>query len=208
MPARNLFYTIKPIIPRRTQVYLRRKLIARKWAKYSAIWPIDENAKTPPAGWRGWPENKQLGVVLTHDVESAGGQEKCLDLMRCEQRLGFKSSFNFVPERYSVSEQIRNELVQNGFEVGVHGLKHDGKLYSSKAEFDRRAKRINTYLREWRAAGFRSPAMHHNLDWLQQLNIAYDASTFDTDPFEPQSDGTRTIFPFCAPGICAQDGYV
>ena len=38
--------------------------------------------------------------------------------------------------------------------------------------------------------------MHHNLEWLHELNIAYDLSTFDTDPFEPQADGVATIFPF------------
>ena len=37
--------------------------------------------------------------------------------------------------------------------------------------------------------------MHRNLDWLHDLNIAYDASTFDTDPFEPQPDGLNTIYP-------------
>ena len=92
--------------------------------------------------------------------------------------------------------ELRQELTADGFEVGVHGLNHDGKLYSSKAEFDRRAKRINRYLKEWNAVGFRSPAMHHNLEWLKALNIEYDASTFDTDPFEPQPDGVGTIFPF------------
>ena len=43
---------------------------------------------------------------------------------------------------------------------------------------------------------FRSPAMHHNLEWLHDLHILYDSSTFDTDPFEPYSDGIETIFPF------------
>ena len=41
------------------------------------------------------------------------------------------------------------------------------------------------------------------LDWLADLEIQYDASTFDTDPFEPQPDGVGTIFPFwkeCANG--------
>ena len=38
--------------------------------------------------------------------------------------------------------------------------------------------------------------MLHNLRWLQDLNVVYDSSTFDTDPFEPQPDGTNTIFPF------------
>jgi hypothetical protein len=38
--------------------------------------------------------------------------------------------------------------------------------------------------------------MHHNLEWIHDLNIEYDMSTFDTDPFEPHSDGVGTIFPF------------
>jgi len=50
--------------------------------------------------------------------------------------------------------------------------------------------------------------MHHNLDWLHDLDIEYDASTFDTDPFEPQSDGTSTIFPFWVRGNSDQKGYV
>ena len=44
--------------------------------------------------------------------------------------------------------------------------------------------------------GFRAGAMHHNLNWIHDLNIQYDASTFDVDPFEPQPDGMTTIFPF------------
>jgi hypothetical protein len=44
--------------------------------------------------------------------------------------------------------------------------------------------------------------MLHRLDWLHQLEIDYDMSTFDTDPFEPQPEGRHTIFPFLmqAPG--------
>src|SRR5258708_3158968 len=41
--------------------------------------------------------------------------------------------------------------------------------------------------------------MLHNLEWLHDLNVLYDASTFDTDPFEPQPDGVGTIFPFWVP---------
>ena len=41
--------------------------------------------------------------------------------------------------------------------------------------------------------------MLHNLDWLRDLDVKYDASTFDTDPFEPQPDGVNTIFPFWVP---------
>jgi len=64
-----------------------------------------------------------------------------------------------------------------------------------------RAAKINNYIREWNAAGFRAPAMHHNLDWIRELDIEYDSSTFDTDPFEPQPDNVNCIFPFWVPRI-------
>ena len=48
--------------------------------------------------------------------------------------------------------------------------------------------------------------MLHNLDWLGRLQILYDASTFDTDPFEPQPDGMKTIFPFWVRRPSTQSG--
>ena len=40
--------------------------------------------------------------------------------------------------------------------------------------------------------------VHRNLEWLQQLNILYDASCFDYDPFQPFPGGTGSIWPFIA----------
>jgi len=128
--------------------------------------------------------------------------------MSLEKQIGFCSSFNFVPERYNVLPEVRRMLTTNGFEVGVHGLNHDGKLYQSRKIFQERAYKINSYLRDWNAVGFRSPSSHHNLEWIHDLNIEYDASTFDTDPFEPQPDGMHTIFPFWVCRNSAQEGYV
>ena len=129
------------------------------------------------------------------------GLAKCRQLMQLEQSLGFRSSFNFIPEgdEYRVSAGQREELVSHGFEVGVHDLRHDGKLYWRRKVFPENARSINGYLEDWGAQGFRSGFMLHELDWLHQLNIRYDSSTFDTDPFEPQPDGVDTIFPFWMP---------
>ena len=81
--------------------------------------------------------------------------------------LGFRSSFNFVPEGpYSVPPALRSWLVDRGFEVGVHDLRHDGRLYTSRAEFQGKAERINRYVKRWNAAGFRSAFMLNKLDWL------------------------------------------
>jgi hypothetical protein len=160
------------------------------------MWPIDEKASKAPAGWPGWPDQKKFALVLTHDVDTEIGQKKSPKLIKIEARKGFRSSFNFVPERYKVYAELRNYLTENGFEVAVHGLNHDGKLFLSKEIFMERAKRINEYLSTWGSVGFHSPSMHHNLDWIHELKIEYDQSTFDTDPFEPQPDGVGTIFPF------------
>jgi hypothetical protein len=183
-------------------------VILRKRIAYSNVWPILEKACKPPDGWSGWPDQKRFALVLTHDVESEIGQQKCHKLMSLEKQIGFRSSFNFVPERYDVLPEVRHMLTTNGFEVGVQGLNHDGKLYQSRRIFQERAYKINNYLKDWNAVGFCSPVAHHNLEWIHDLNIEYDASTFDMDPFEPQPDGMPTVFPFWVYGDSAQEGYV
>ena len=208
MYLRDIYYRLKPLIPRRLQIELRRWYVARLRQQCSGVWPINERAAAPPAGWQGWPDGKRFAVVLTHDVDTVQGQTRCRELMELEKNLEFRSSFNFVPRRYNVSAELRKELVDNNFEVGVHGLYHDGNYYKSRGFFSQRAKLINRYLKEWNAVGFRSPSMHHDLDWIHDLDIEYDASTFDTDPFEPQADGVCTIFPFWVAGQNGQRGYV
>ena len=176
---------------------MRRILARRQLKRNASTWPIDPAAGTPPTNWPGWPDGKKFAFVLTHDVEGPRGLANCEALMQLEMDLGFRSSFNFVPEgSYKVPPKLLDRLVQNGFEVGVHDLHHNGKLYRNKKRFDAAAPRINQYLREWNAVGFRSGFMHRNLDWLHALDIEYDMSTFDTDPFEPQPEGVHTIFPF------------
>ena len=179
---------------------VRRSIALRTRKRATGVWPIMPGSEQRPQHWPGWPDGKKFAFVLTHDVETTVGLERCRDLMQLDVDLGFRSSFNFVPEgEYQDPRQLREELTQNGFEVGIHDLRHDGRLYESDKEFRRNAVSINRYLAEWGAVGFRSAFMLHKLDWLHQLNVAYDASTFDTDPFEPQPEGRHTIFPFWVP---------
>lgn len=143
-----------------------------------------------------WPQGKRFSVVLTHDVESKAGAEYIREVADLEENLGFRSSFNFVPEKYPIDETLMSELVERGFEVGIHGLRHDGSLFLSEAVFLERAEKINHYLEKYHATGFRSPCMHRNPEWMQMLNVDYDLSFFDTDPFEPQPGGGMSIWPF------------
>ena len=192
----KFYYFIKPLIPRSVQIWFRRQQISRNKDKYTNIWPIHPEAGKVPENFKGWPHNKKFAVVLSHDIDTLRGFNRCLQLMALDKQYGFCASFNFIPERYPLNTGIYPMIRSNGFEVAVHGLHHDGKLFQSYKTFHKRAQKINEYLNKWQSVGFNSPAMHHNLEWIHELNILYDCSTFDTDPFEPQPVGCQTIFPF------------
>lgn len=208
MKLLDLYYAVKPAIPHVLRLKLRNTIASRKRRRTADVWPIDWAAAKRPAWWRGWPNGKSFAFVLSHDVEGTKGMERSKNLAELEVRMGLRSSFNFVPEgQYNTPDALRSFLIENGFEVGVHDLHHDGTLYRSKTAFSAAAKRINEHLKRWGAVGFRSAFMFHNLEWIKELDVLYDASTFDTDPFEPQPDGARTIFPFWVERS-AGDGYV
>ncbi|MGO8795978.1 MAG: glycosyltransferase [Candidatus Sulfotelmatobacter sp.] len=191
------YYTLKPFLPWSVRILLRRLRARHKRSTHMDVWPIDERAATVPPNWPGWPNGKKFAFVLSHDVEGKKGVQRVERLANLERKHGFRSCFNFVPEgEYRLSDALRGTLDQAGFEVGVHGLNHNGKLYQSKASFAAKAARIRQYLERWHAVGFRSPLMQHELEWMHLLGVEYDSSTFDTDPFEPEPDGARTIFPF------------
>lgn len=207
---KRMYYIIKPLLPRVLTRFLRQHYQNPKQVAKQISWPIEDhyvkflwnvlaevlksvpNVKPAPL----WPDGHRFAFILTHDVEDADGQKFIPAVADLEEEFGFRSSFNFVPERYSIDLGLVDELRQRGFEIGIHGLNHDGKLFSSRKEFERRAERINKYLREFDAVGFRSPLTHRNPEWMQSLNIEYDLSFFDADPFEPIPGGTMNVYPF------------
>lgn len=204
----DAYFHAKPFIPRAFRLRVRQFVAKRSLDMVSDCWPINEIAGSAPDWWPGWPSGKKFAFVLTHDVEGKRGLDRCRALAEMDLRLGFRSSFNFVPEgEYETPRPLRDFLNKHGFEVAVHDLRHDGRLYSSRKRFRRHAKRINRCLADWGSLGFRSGFMLHNFDWLRDLDVFYDASSFDTDPFEPQPEGVNTIFPFWISGD-DRSGYV
>lgn len=206
MLRNRIYYGLKPFVPQSLRTAVRRRVAVRVRRRIGHVWPIVPGSERPPQNWQGWPQGKKFAFVLTHDVENSAGLANCRLLAQLESEFGFRSSFNFVPEgEYQVPADLRNELTAAGFEVGIHDLKHDGHLFDSHRGFKQCAAQINRYAREWKAAGFRSGFMMSNLDWLHELDVEYDASTFDTDPFEPQPDGSHTIFPFWVPRLTSHE---
>jgi len=215
--AKRLYYRTKHALPRTLQIRLRRLLSGVQARTDFPRWPIEpaliefsrllflllEDTVAQPIPWISpWPKPYSWSLVLTHDVETARGFE-CLHLLRdIELEAGCRSSWNFVPiryesdARYDVRDDDVRGLTELGFEVGVHGFRHDGRDLSSLATLRERLPRIQEYASRWSATGFRSPAMHRRWEWMPMLPFDYDCSYPDTDPFEPQGGGCCSWLPY------------
>ncbi|MGD9856528.1 MAG: hypothetical protein AB7U20_16395 [Planctomycetaceae bacterium] len=144
---------------------------------------------------RPWPNHAGFAFVLTHDVETAEGLQLVRPVAEIEEELGFRSSWNIVPHKYPIDRGLIDDLRKRGFEIGIHGYNHDGRLFWSESTFRRRARHINAALERFQAVGFRAPMAHRNLRWMQLLDIEYDSSCFDIDPFQAMPGGIGSLWP-------------
>jgi hypothetical protein len=133
---------------------------------------------------------------LSHDVESSFGVSHCEQLADIDEERGFRSTFGFVPLRYHTPERLRHALVDRGFDINVQGLYHDGRDFRNRRLFEKRRGPMQDFLRSWHSRGFTGPSSLHNLPWFGELDIDFDLSVFDVDPFEPQPCHFGRIFPF------------
>src|SRR5262245_10114513 len=96
--AKGVYYQIKPLLPRRLRLSMRRILATQQRQQSRQSWPIYEPAGDTPKDWPGWPQERKFSLVLTHDVETQEGLARVKDVAELEMSLGFRSSFNFIPE--------------------------------------------------------------------------------------------------------------
>ncbi len=157
--AKRMYYHLKPVLPRALTRVLRQLYNSSDNSSADIPWPIEPRYVkflwATMAQLLGivsqhelcirpfWPDGFQYALVLTHDIESNEGQKFVRAVADLEESLGFRSSFNFVPEGYPLDMDLIDELRQRGFEIGVHGLTHDGKLFNSRAKFERNAEKIS-----------------------------------------------------------------
>jgi len=211
--SRRLYYAIRPLLPVKVRRHLQR-IALQDWSKITfPAWPVDTTvedfiewlwirifqvtgAKQIPFIWY-WPESFHSCAIMTHDVETGVGQDFCPTMLKIEQEYGIKSAFELVPEvRYEISEKVLDAIRRAGSEVCVHGLNHDGRLFSSEEIFRTRAKAINQYAEKWGARGFRSPVMYRNLSWYDAFHFSYDMSVPNVAHLDPQRGGCCTVFPY------------
>jgi peptidoglycan/xylan/chitin deacetylase (PgdA/CDA1 family) len=199
------YYRVRPILPLPVRHFLQRH--CRPGPSPGWYYPNDctnaladciSSYRDGIATIHPWPDENDFAFVLTHDVETADGMRRVAGLADLEEELGYRSSWNIVPHKYPVDRGLLSDLSDRGFEIGVHGYNHDGKLFFSRDLFNRRAPKINAALKSHGAVGFRAPMVHRNLAWLQSLDIEYDASCFDVDPYQAMSGGIGSVWPFIA----------
>ena len=211
--ANKLYYLARPILG----VAVRRHLQKLRLADWRSIpfprWPVDQtveqvhetmlrlclqahDGRRVPFIWF-WPQGLPSCAVVTHDVEAVKGRDFCPALMDVDENFGIKSSFQLVPEeRYGLSPSFVESIRSRGFEVNVHDLNHDGRLFSSEAKFFDRVRRINHYGSALGAQGFRSGALYRNLSWYSALEFSYDMSVPNTAHLDPQRGGCCTVMPY------------
>ncbi len=205
------YYLVRPALPRRLQLRLRRAFTRVQARSSFPGWPMEDSLHSLYAWLFGqlaelagrpvpfidlWPQGRSWALVLTHDVETDVGYRN-LDLLRGPEReLGYRSSWNFVPLRYQVPEDTIRRLQEEGCEVGVHGLRHDGRDLGSRRLLARRLPAMREYADRWQAVGFRSPATQRRWELMPTLGFDYDSSYSDTDPYEPQPGGCCSYLPY------------
>jgi peptidoglycan/xylan/chitin deacetylase (PgdA/CDA1 family) len=208
----SAYYAAKPLLPRRAQIAMRRAYAKRQAGTAFPRWPVepllverrraelraelDESGAERVARIANWPDGGRFAAILTHDVEGPEGVARVGEILDIERRHGFTSSWNFVAEWYPIEPGTFGAVRAAGGEIGLHAIKHDCKLFESRANFEADLPAIGRYLEDWDAVGFRSPATHRNADWMPELGARYDSSFPDTDPFEPQGGGCCSILPY------------
>ena len=205
------YYLARPLLPRAIQLQLRRVFTLVQAKSTFPGWPIEDNlhnfyswlftlvsnlAGGPVPFLDLWPGGRSWALVLTHDVETETGYNDLHLLRDIEREHGYKSSWNFVPLRYRVADEVVRGLKEEGCEVGVHGLRHDGRDLESRRMVNRRLPAIRDYAKRWDAVGFRSPATQRHWELMPLLGFDYDSSYSDTDPYEPQPGGCCTYLPY------------
>jgi hypothetical protein len=205
------YYLVRPLLPRALQLKLRRAFTRVQSKSSFPGWPLEDNlhnlyiwlfalvtdlAGSPVPFIDLWPDGHSWALVLTHDVETDLGCQDMELLRSIERERGYKSSWNFVPLRYSLKAEVVHALQDEGCEVGVHGLRHDGRDLRSRRMVVKRLPAIRDYAKRWNAVGFRSPATQRHWNLMPLLGFDYDSSYSDTDPYEPQPGGCCTYLPY------------
>jgi hypothetical protein len=210
---RKAYYLVRELLPVSIRRRLQRVYFSDWQTRSFPNWPVDfsvnslyeellrvsmqaSGVRRVPFIWF-WPHGASSCLIMTHDVETAAGRDFSSSLMDLDELHGLKASFQVIPEkRYEVPDEYVRQIRDRGFELNVHDLNHDGRLYQEREEFLRRAERINHYCRKFGARGFRAGAMYRMAEWYDAFEFSYDMSVPNVAHLEPTRGGCCTVMPY------------
>jgi hypothetical protein len=210
---KKIYYWLRPFTNRSMRSYIQKRWAANGQKRQFPKWPVDTTVETIcekllllslrvsgvdriPFIWF-WPDGSRGCVSMTHDVETVVGRDFCTQLMDIDDSYGIKASFQVVPEeRYPVTPEFLGQIRDRGFEVCVHDLNHDGRLFDERKEFLRRVALINRYGREYGAKGYRSAVLYRKEEWYGDFDFSFDMSLGNVVPLDPQRGGCCTVTPY------------
>ena len=207
------YYLIRPLLPVSIRKHIQKWRL-RGWDQLPfPQWPVDrtvdqvfeqvmllslraQSADRIPFIWF-WPDGANSCAIMTHDVETAMGRDSCGHLMDMDDASGIKAAFEIVPQqRYQVTSDFLKSIRQRGFEIVVHDLNHDGRLFSNREQFLERVASIHAYKEQFGAIGFRAAVLYRKQSWFGALDFAYDMSVPNVAHLDPQRGGCCTVMPY------------
>ncbi|HEX8814390.1 MAG TPA: hypothetical protein VF753_02720 [Terriglobales bacterium] len=210
---KDAYYAIRPLLPVNLRKHIQRAYLKTRASRAFPHWPVDTTVEDLcehllllsmqaqgideiPFIWF-WPNRARSAFAMTHDVETEKGRDFCTQLMDLDDSFGIKASFQIVPEeRYALTSGFIQSIRDRGFEINLQDLNHDGNLFRDRAEFERRARKINRHAQLFGASGFRAAVLYRNFDWLAGLNFSYDMSAPNVAHLDPQPGGCCTVMPY------------
>ena len=206
------YYIIRRLIPEQLRHRLNSAAIRVRRKRDFPSWPSESTLVTYWRQWLQvslaqlhlddgwhiafWPLGFKCGIVLTHDVENTAGMRRMERMADLEERYNFRSAWNLPLAQFDIDWNLVERLKRRGFEFGAHGLCHDGRLFRSRANFRKLAPVLARLASLHELKGFRAPSTLRRIEWISQLPFDFDCSFADSDPYEPQSGGTCSLFPF------------
>ena len=207
------------LLPGRIRMTGMRWLVSRRLKSASRYefpaWPLDVSAdvlhrlgllcglfEQRPA----WPGGKSFAIVLTHDVDTAQGQQFVPQMAEWDEAEGINSAWYVVGSYYDIDHHMLSDLESRGHEIGLHGAVHDNRLADLDSEAIReRLDSCNDFVQRHSISGFRSPSFRVSPALYDQLagRFGYDSSVPDTDIASPWyvRRGCCTVFPYRRNGL-------
>ena len=206
-------YRLAPAPLRRLGRDLAVRRQKRSLAGGYPAWPVESSVEFVRHLWRhvrgrdgagfAWPEGKRFALVLTHDVDSAGGLQRAAEIAEEETRRGLRSCWYVVGADEPLDDDALAALRAGGHEIGLHDAHHDNRgPFLGPAELGRRLDEVGDLVRRHEIRGYRSPTLLRTDAMYEALSgrFAYDSSMPDTGLL-PQRNGCATVFPLAWGGV-------